>query len=107
VLTGERASYRGVGAPRNNFDPVNGTWGAFEIAARYNEVSIGDEVFPVFASRLASARKAQAAAAGLNWYLNRNIKIVFNYEETHFTGGAPSGDRRPEREFLSRVQFSF
>jgi phosphate-selective porin OprO/OprP len=107
VLTGERASYRGVGAPRNNFDPANGTWGAFEIAARYNQVGIGDEVFPVFASRLASARKAQAGAAGLNWYLNRNIKIVFNYEETHFTGGAPSGDRRPEREFLSRVQFSF
>jgi phosphate-selective porin OprO and OprP len=107
VLTGERASYRGVGAPKNNFDPANGTWGAFEIAARYNEVRIGDEVFPIFASRLASASKAQAGAAGLNWYLNRNIKIVFNYEETRFTGGLPSGDRRPEREFLSRVQFSF
>jgi phosphate-selective porin OprO/OprP len=33
VLTGEDASYKGV-APKHNFDPRNGQWGAFELAAR-------------------------------------------------------------------------
>jgi phosphate-selective porin OprO/OprP len=106
VLTGERASYRGV-APRAPFDRANGTWGAFELTARYNELEVGDELFPLFASPTAAARRARGGAAGLNWYINRNVKVAFNYEETHFSGGAAQGNRRPERDFLSRVQFSF
>ena len=32
-------------------------------------------------------------AVGLNWYVNRNVKYVLNYEQTRFEGGAASGDR--------------
>ena len=106
VLTGEKATYRGV-SPANDFDPANGRWGAFEATGRYHELSVADGVFPLFASRAASAERAQAGALGLNWYLNRTVKVVFDYEETHFTGGSAAGDRAPAREFLSRLQFSF
>lgn len=106
VLTGERAGYRGV-VPRNVFERANGTWGAFELGARYNQLAVADEVFPVFANANVSARVARGGAVGLNWYLNRNVKVTFDYEQTHFTGGAVNGNRRTERDFLSRVQFSF
>jgi phosphate-selective porin OprO/OprP len=106
VLSGERAGYRGV-TPRTSLDHANGTWGAFELTARYNQLSLGDEVFPVFASAATSAKRARSGGVGLNWYMNRNVKVVFNYEQTHFLGGAPSGDRNTERAAISRVQFSF
>jgi phosphate-selective porin OprO/OprP len=107
VLTGESSSYRGV-APRKPFDPVNGEWGAFELTGRYNQLSIDDELFPVFASRNNAADTARGGAVGLNWYINRNVKIVFNYEQARFVGGAAGGEnRRPEHDILSRVQFSF
>ena len=106
VLTGENASYRGV-TPKTAFEPANGTWGAFELTARYQELRLADDLFPTFASRTASAERARAGAIGLNWYLNRNVKVVFDYEQTHFTGGSALGDRDPAREFMSRLQFSF
>lgn len=106
VLTGELASYRGV-TPRTPFDPGNDAWGAFELTARYHELRVGDELFPAFASRTSSAARAQGATVGLNWYLNRNVKIVFDYEESHFRGGTLSGDRPPARELFSRLQFAF
>ena len=106
VLTGESASYRGV-TPKTAFDPANGTWGAFEVTGRYHDLRLAGDLFPTFASPAASAERAQAGAAGLNWYLNRNVKIVFDYEETHFTGGSVLSDRAAARELISRLQFSF
>ena len=64
-------------------------------------------MFPVFANPAAAASTAQGGATGINWYINRNVKLTFNYEETHFNGGAPNGDRRAERAVLSRVQLAF
>ncbi len=54
-----------------------------------------------------SARRARAWAAGVNWYLNRNVKLVMNYENTTFIGGAVGGDRSAEHALLSRFQIAF
>ena len=55
-----------------------------------------------------SVRKAFAWAVGLNWYLNRNVKQVVNFERTTFTGGAEDGADRPaENAFFIRTQVSF
>lgn len=106
VLTGETPSYRSV-TPKRVFDPGQGTWGAFEIAARAGRLAIGDEAFPVFANPSTSTRAIFAWTAGVNWYLNRSFKIDINYEEARFEGGAPDGDRAVERDLLTRLQFSF
>jgi phosphate-selective porin OprO and OprP len=106
VLTGESPSYRSV-APRRVFDPASGAFGAFEIAARAGRVTIDDEAFPVFANPDTSARAIWSWTAGLNWYLNRSFKVNLNYEEARFEGGVPLGSRAVERDFLTRLQFSF
>ncbi|HUJ12044.1 MAG TPA: porin [Verrucomicrobiae bacterium] len=107
VLTGERASYRGV-TPRRPFDLKNGGWGALELAARYSVLRIDPEAFPTFASIDSSAQEARAWAVGLNWYLNRNVKFVLDYEETSFDGGAAGGtDRLSERVLFTRAQVAF
>jgi phosphate-selective porin OprO/OprP len=106
VLTGEAASYRGV-TPRQPFDRSAGTWGAFEITARYHQLTPDDDAFPIFANPVSAATKARAIAAGLNWFLNRNVKVVLQYEDTQFEGGAPTGDRPAERGVFTRLQFAF
>lgn len=108
VVTGENASYRGV-TPREPFSVTNGTFGAFEVAARYDELSVDQEAFDRgFANINSSAKKAQGATLGVNWYLNRWLKFVVNYEHTWFEGGAPDGDDRDAEELVStRFQLNY
>ncbi len=107
VLTGENASYNGV-VPRLVFDPRAGTWGALEVAARYDQLYIDPDTFTqALASASTSARKASAYTVGLNWYLTRAVKFVVDYENTWFSGGNGTGDRLPERVFLARWQLAF
>ena len=107
LLTKEKAGFSPV-KPRRPFDPSNGRWGAFELAARVHQLSVDDDAFALgFADLKKSARRATAWAVGLNWYLNRNIKYVLNYEQTSFDGGAAAGDRPKEKAVLARAQVLF
>lgn len=112
-LTGDNNSFRS--SSRNAFQPLhslnfgNGSWGAFEVVARINQLSLDRSAFPKYVSS-ASAREATSWAVGLNWYLNSNVRLYVDYEQTHFEGGsqAPTAvTARDERAVLGRVQFSF
>ncbi len=107
VLTGEDAGYRGVVRPSNPFKPGEAGWGAFELIGRYGVLDIDDDAFPVFADPAASARRARNWTLGLNWYLTGNLKLVVNYLETTFKGGAAATDREDEKAIFSRLQVAF
>jgi phosphate-selective porin OprO/OprP len=106
VLTGEDASYRGV-VPKKSLDPQARTWGAFELTSRYSELSVDKNAFPLFANPGSAARKAQAWAGGLNWYFNRNVRFVINYEQTFFKDGAAASNRQTEKAIMTRFQLSY
>ncbi len=107
VLTGETATGRVV-SPRKAFDTAKGGFGAFEIVARANALSIDDDAFPIFANIDNAARKATAGGVGINWYLNRAVKISADYELTTFDGGAPAGaDRAREHGVFTRFQIAY
>ncbi|MCR6628496.1 MAG: OprO/OprP family phosphate-selective porin [Pseudoxanthomonas sp.] len=108
VLTGEDASYRGVVKPSKPFSPGKGGWGAWELVGRYGELEIDDGAFPLFADPVVSARKAKAWTLGVNWYLTSHLKLVVNYLDTQFEGGAAAGaDRDDEKAVFSRLQVAF
>lgn len=108
VLTGEDASYRGVVKPSHPFSPGKGGWGAWELVGRYGVLEIDDRAFPVFADAAVSARRAKSWTLGVNWYLNSNLKLVLNYLDTQFEGGAAAGaDREDEKAVFSRLQVAF
>lgn len=108
VLTGENASYGAV-TPAKPFQYGSGNWGAFELAARISQLDIDGDIFANgFANAAASVSEATSYGLGLNWYLNRNVKAVLNYEHTRFDGGAAGGaDRASENAVFSRLQFAF
>jgi phosphate-selective porin OprO and OprP len=107
ALTGENASYKGL-IPASPFAPGKGQWGAFEVAARYNAIDFDDDSFPIYADPDASATEARGWTVGLNWYLNRWIKVAVNFDRTSFDGGAADGDDRDtENTVLTRLQLSY
>jgi phosphate-selective porin OprO and OprP len=119
ILTGEDASYGNV-APKNPFNPDTGALGAWELVARYGELNIDDKAFEAkggvaarsYANPLTAIRNASAWTAGVNWYLNRNLKLALDYEQTSYDGGWTSSagteaNRPTERVLSSRLQFVF
>jgi phosphate-selective porin OprO/OprP len=112
VLTGENATFNGV-TPLHPFNPHNGQWGAFQVVARYAELDIDDAAFNGFANSATSASAAQAWSAGLNWYLNKNIRLNASFSHTTFTGGGTGTvspgivTRQPENAFFTRIQLTF
>jgi len=107
LLTGERRTYRSP-APARPFDPGSESWGGLEVAARFSELSADPAAFDRgLADITISAQRAREWVAGVNWYLARNNKFVFDYEQTRFTGGAAPGNRPTEHGFLTRFQVYF
>jgi len=122
VLTGEDATYNGV-TPRRPFDLKAGGWGAWELVARYGDLRVDADAFSVdptatglrFADPTKSAQEAREWGVGLNWYVDRNVKFVLDYDQTSFNGGAGSAsttayavkNRETEQVVLGRVQFQF
>jgi phosphate-selective porin OprO/OprP len=106
-LTGENNSFEPV-SPRSPVNPGAGAWGAWEITARVGELDVDNAAFPIFADPTQSATRALSWGVGLNWHLNRNVKLQFNYIHTDFAGGAanPALARR-EQLVLTRAQFSY
>lgn len=113
VLTGEDSSYAGV-VPAKNFDYAAGTWGAFEITARYANLEVDDAAFPLYAAVASNANEASSVGLGLNWYLGKAVAFKFDYYQTHFGFNAASPAtsasqilRQDEKVFISRFQLTF
>lgn len=89
MLTGEEAGYnKAVGIPERiipsrEFSLKQGTWGAWQVAARasYLDLTSG----PVEGGRIAEA------TLGLNWWWNRYLRWQFNYNYASIEGGASPG----------------
>jgi len=109
--TGEEDTYNGF-TPNSVFTPGGPGWGALEFVGRYMELDVDDATFTAGALSHAdpakSSSKAQSIGVGANWYLNQNRKVLLEYENTQFDGGAAGGaDREDENAVLNRFQLSF
>jgi phosphate-selective porin OprO/OprP len=105
-VLGGKASYRGV-APAKPFAGPGSGPGAFELAARYSRLEVDKDAFPTFASPASAAREAPGLGLGVNWWANRNARLMVSFEKTTFDGGASAGDRPDEKVLLTRFQVGF
>jgi phosphate-selective porin OprO and OprP len=127
LLTGEDASFGKV-KPNQPFSSNGSGWGAWELVARYQENNIDSGAFSTgstaaatrFADPRINARSAKSWAAGVNWYLNQNVKLALDVEDTSFDGGgnvtaagAATGsfiniaNRPDEKTLFTRLQLSY
>jgi phosphate-selective porin OprO and OprP len=111
VLTGENASFRGV-SPASGGVGATG-WGALQLVLRASGLKVDGEIFENgLASRATSAESAFNVGVGLNWWLNRNLRIALNYDRTSFEAGGGGTNTNPrdkedEQVIRSRLQLVF
>jgi len=106
-LTGENRAYKQSGGvwdnikPRRNFSLRKGEergWGAWELAARYSTIDLDSKFeFP-------GGGNENNVTLGLNWYLNPNTKLMFNYINADIDHPLYSGDLDI---FQTRFQLAF
>ena len=94
-LTGENRIYGKRNAafvrmvPRQDFGFGKDGWGAWELAMRYSSINLND-------NRIQGG-KEQNHTLGLNWYLSRDLRFMFNYiraevKDRRTTPTVPDGD---------------
>jgi phosphate-selective porin OprO/OprP len=110
-LTGEAASYKGI-SPASPLTLDGGSWGAWELVARVQQLDIDDDVYDLgFADEEDDASEATAFAIGVNWTMSRQVRLMLDYELTTFDGGAGAPgaieDREDEHVIATRVQLVF
>ena len=109
MLTGEKSAYSGV-MPAQSFRPGEAGWGAWEVTARFANLKIDDNAFPLFADPTASASEAAAWGVGVNWYLNKTVRASFDYFRTRFDTVMPATNvllRQDEQALITRLQLAF
>jgi phosphate-selective porin OprO and OprP len=109
MLTGEKNGYSGI-RPRHSFEPTNVLrhFGAVELALRYSQVRIDGDAFPLFANPQTVAQRAEEQGIGVNWYLNRFVKLVTDYEHTRFRMVLNTATPlHSENVLMSRIQLAF
>ena len=114
-ITGESRTFKnGVVdrlKPFKDFNPGSGGLGAVELAVRYDQLDLTDTGLSPL------ARKAKSWTGGINWYLNPNTRLIFNY--IRFSGensplyvlptpAAGTGSRTAKGDaYQTRLQFDF
>jgi phosphate-selective porin OprO/OprP len=108
-LTGEENRWATLPMVDHPFHIDGSGWGAFQLAARIGQLSLDQAAFPLYAAS-GSASGATSWSIALNWYLNRNIKCIFEYSQTSFDGGSKASGAltaQDEKALLGRLQFGF
>jgi phosphate-selective porin OprO/OprP len=119
LLTGEeRTTYSMAIDPLRPWDPRHpfAAPGAWELVARVSHFDEGGIVFARGAANLADLTKYSPGATettlGFNWYLNKWVRIQFNWEHAWFNrpvqlGNGTGGLLRQQDTVLTRLQIIF
>lgn len=112
ILTGESKTYSktkgsfSTPKPTHAFDPANGGWGAWELAARYSDTDldshIGDE-------SAVYGGQQKIYTVGLNWYPNNTVRFDADYMHVNIDRtNASLADLGQDYDVLAvRAQVSF
>ena len=98
VLTGESRPYNPAEArfdapkPNYTFNPSAGTYGAFEIAARYSDLDlnfhdcgagVATPASPTTCFDAVRGGEQKISTLGFNWYLNPDIRFMLDYQHVN------------------------
>jgi phosphate-selective porin OprO and OprP len=109
-LTGEDAGWGVLPDVHAPFRIDGSGWGAFQLLGRFGQIALDPDAVTSGYASTGSAQGATSWSIALDWYLNRNVKCIFEYSNTTFDGGskAPGAvTAQTERAILGRLQFGF
>jgi phosphate-selective porin OprO and OprP len=100
IFTGETIRDRTLIDPLRPFDLRVGRFGlgAFEPTARYSELSLDPRIFTAgLADPTLWTNQARLVDVGVNWYLNKFLKVYFDWEHAMFASPVFSGTGPPQK----------
>ena len=124
VLTGEARPYNAAEArfdapkPNYNFNPAAGTWGAFEVAARYSVLDLNyhacgagraTPASPAACFDAVRGGEQKISTIGVNWYLNASIRMMLDYQHVDVNRFSAAGAQVGQKynAVALRSQFNF
>ena len=118
AITGEHHAWTNANGgfvgirPARTFDPKRGDWGAWELAARYSELTLNDRDGVAGAATPTGGIRGgeqKISTLGLNWYPNNVVRFLLDYQWTRVdrlnAAGASIGEDVNVVSF--RSQFAF
>lgn len=96
TLTGESRGYSAKSGKFSNITPSHKT-GAWELVGRYEHVDVDQY----------DSKKADVYLLGLNWYANKNVKLMFNLQNIQTKQVAEAGRDDSGNSASMRVQYNF
>ena len=114
-LTGEMRPYLpasaawGSPAVVSPFSLDTGSWGSWEIKARYSNNNFNALTSDPLAANRVLGGEQNIVTLGANWYLNRNLRWMFDYLIADVDRRDNSGQQVGQdfSAFVNRLQFSF
>ncbi len=108
-ITGESHNYNNANGtfgwikPNNKFTS-NGGLGAWQVGVRLSDFDGSD-----FTPATGKTAKATSMTAGLNWYVNDNVRFMLNYVETKYDDSVTIGTTKLDKikALMLRSQISF
>jgi phosphate-selective porin OprO/OprP len=117
VITGEQRKYNyangAFDAPAiaRPFDPASGSWGAFELAARYSVLDLNDSEFSTTSGNRVRGGDQKIWTLGVNWFLNPAVKFQLDYLDVsidRLDGSTPAKPAGQDYHVINlRSQFAF
>jgi len=120
VLTGENRPYNPAearfDAPKMNynFNPAAGTWGTWEVAARYSDLDLNyregaQGTTPLATTGAIRGGEQKIYSVGLNWYLNPSMRLMFDVQHVKIDrlNGAGVQIGQTYNAIAGRAQYAF
>ncbi|HKD20354.1 MAG TPA: porin, partial [Rhizomicrobium sp.] len=113
VVTGEPRPYNiGTAAfvrpsPVAPFDPANGNWGAWEIAARYSRANLDHDVTSTVAADRIFGGIQRITSAGVNFYPNDVLKFMLDWQYVDLKDIGALNNNGNYNTVILRTQVSF
>ncbi|MDB5457231.1 MAG: phosphate-selective porin [Caulobacter sp.] len=111
VLTGEARKYNASNfafdAPAIDkpFNPKAGTWGAWELAARYSVLDLNHHETATLAADRVRGGEQTIVSAGVNWFPNSTVKFSLDYLDVDIDRLDPAGGLVPLSQSYQAVNF--
>jgi phosphate-selective porin OprO/OprP len=101
ALAETQAGY-GAPIPSRPFSLDGGSWGAWELTARYSDTDLGwHETQTASTTQLAGINggRQRIMAFGVNWYLNRNVRMILDDNVVRISKGIATNLDRDSQDF--------
>lgn len=92
----------GAPIPSRPFSLDGGSWGAWELTARYSDTDLGwHETQTASTTQLAGINggRQRIMAFGVNWYLNRNVRMILDDNVVRISKGIATNLDRDSQDF--------